>query len=130
MPAYDDRLFSPPAPVLNAALRNSQTGAAVSDVMLLIDTGADVTLLPTAAADAIQIERSGTRYELAAFDGTKSRVEAIQADLSLLGRTFRGQFLLIDDEVGILGRDILNSLSLMLDGPRLTWEEQTPPREA
>lgn len=26
MPGYDDRQFSPPAPVVNAGLRNRQTG--------------------------------------------------------------------------------------------------------
>ncbi len=130
MPAYDDRLYSPPAPVLHATLRNPQTGAAVSDVLLLIDTGSDVTFLPVSAADSIRIERSGTRYELAAFDGTKSIAEAIRADLSLLGRNFRGQFLLIDATVGILGRNVLNRLSLVLDGPRLTWEENRPLRGA
>jgi len=45
MPPYDDRLFVPPAPVLNARLRNPQSGTIVPEVRLLIDTGADVTLL-------------------------------------------------------------------------------------
>jgi hypothetical protein len=130
MPAYDDRHFSPPAPVLHATLRNPGTGAAVSDVMLLIDTGSDVTFLPVTAADSIRIEPSGERYELSAFDGTKSIADAIRADLSLLGRNFRGQFLLTEAMVGILGRNVLNNLSLILDGPRLTWEEKTPLRGA
>jgi hypothetical protein len=43
MPPYDDRLFAPPAAVLNARLRNPQNGAIIPDVSLLIDTGADVT---------------------------------------------------------------------------------------
>ena len=33
------------------------------------------------------------------------------------------QFPVIDDEVGILGRNVLNHLSLVLDGPRLSWRE-------
>ena len=41
----------------------------------------------------------------------------------MLGRTFRGQFLVIDEEVGILGRNILNALALLLDGPQQTWSE-------
>jgi hypothetical protein len=41
----------------------------------------------------------------------------------MLGRTFRGQFLVIDEETGILGRNILNTLALLLDGPRQTWSE-------
>jgi len=40
-----------------------------------------------------------------------------------LNRTFRGRFLLIDQEWGVMGRDILNLVSLLLDGPNLTWSE-------
>jgi len=81
MPPYDDRLFVPPAPVLNARLRNPQSGTIVPEVRLLIDTGADVTLL---------------------------------------------------QEVGILGRNILNTFALLLDGPHQSWSEhrgdRTTPR--
>ena len=50
-------------------------------------------------------------------------VAAVHAELLMLGRTFRGQFLVIDQEVGILGRNILNALALLLDGPHHTWSE-------
>lgn len=59
MPPYDDRLFVPPAAVLNARLRNPQNGAIIPDVLLLIDTGADVTLLPLGAVNAGEIEQTG-----------------------------------------------------------------------
>lgn len=43
------------------------------------------------------------------------------AALVLMGRVYRGQYLLIDEEWGILGRNILNSFSLTLDGPNQQW---------
>lgn len=92
MPPYDDRLFTPPAAVLNARLRNPQNGAIIPDVLLLIDTGADVTLLPLGAVNAAGIEQAGASYELLAFDLRSSAVNAVRADLLMLGRTFRGQF--------------------------------------
>jgi hypothetical protein len=43
-----------------------------------------------------------------------------------LQRAFRGRYLLIAEERGIMGRDILNHLSLLLDGPRQQWAEHAP----
>ena len=126
MPAYDDRRFFPAAPVLIATLRNPKNGEVLADVPMLIDSGADVTLLPRVMADSLGIESTGT-YELMGFDGTKSLAEAVRAELLFLRKTFRGQFLLVDQDVGILGRDILNNVSLFLDGPRLVWQEQASP---
>jgi len=129
MPPYNDRLFTPPAPVLNARLRNPQDGTIIPDVLLLIDTGADVTLLPRDAVNAAGIEQTGASYELLAFDGTSSTAGVVRADLLLpRGRVFRGQFLVIDQQVGILGRNILNALALLLNGPQQTWSEHIDDR--
>jgi hypothetical protein len=125
MPAYDDSRFSPAAPVVRAILRNPQSGATLSDVLMLIDSGADITLLPKGVVVSLGIEALGTSYELMGFDGAKSTAEAVRADLLFLRKTFRGQFLLVDQDIGILGRDVLNNISLILDGPRLTWQEQS-----
>ena len=70
MPAYDDRLFSPAAPVFPAHPRNPETGTIQSGVLMLIDSGADVTLLPRSWVDSLGIERFGASYELMGFDGT------------------------------------------------------------
>jgi hypothetical protein len=63
-------------------------------------------------------------YELAAFDGSKSLAPVIRLELLFAQRTFRGQFLIIEQEIGVLGRNILNALTLILDGPQLQWQEQ------
>jgi hypothetical protein len=65
-------------------LRNSEDGETVSDVPMLIDSGADVTLR----------------------------------------RAFRGRFLVSSQEWGIVGRDVLNHVSVLLDGSQLVWGEQ------
>ena len=47
MPAYDDALFEPPAPLARVTLRSHQNANAVSEAPMLLDSGADVTLIPS-----------------------------------------------------------------------------------
>jgi hypothetical protein len=49
---------------------------------------------------------------------------AVTAELQFHGKSFRGQFLLIDGWHGVLGRNVLNNLSLLLDGPSREWIER------
>jgi hypothetical protein len=127
MPSYDASHFDPPAPVARVTLRNPVNGATVSDVLLLLDTGADVTLLPRNVVEPLGVPLpAGGHYELVGFDGSKSFAPAVILDMLFLKRTFRGRYLLIEDNRGILGRDILNHVSLLLDGPQHEWSEEAP----
>lgn len=92
---------------------------------MLIDSGADATLLPKAAVASLGISGLGERYQLAGFDGTTSEAEAVRADLIFENLRFRGRYLLLDAEVGVIGRDVLNHLRLLLDGPDSHWEVGT-----
>jgi hypothetical protein len=127
MPAYDDSRFAPPAPVAHVVIRHPDLGEAVSDVPMLIDSGADASLLPKSAIESLGIVGTGERYQLIAFDGTTSESEAVRADLVFMGRRFRGRYRLIESEIGVLGRDILNHLRLLLDGPKKTWDLSSTP---
>ena len=125
MPSYDAAQFDPPAPVASVTLRNPHSGAIVSDVLLLVDTGSDVTLLPRTAVEPLGGPLlAGQQYELMGFDGSKSFAPVVTLDVLFLQRAFRGRYLLIEAERGIMGRDILNHLSLLLDGPRQQWSER------
>lgn len=124
MRAYDPTWFDPPAPLARVTLRAPETGQQISDVPLLIDSGADVTLLP---ADSVRllgvVEAAGQRYELVGFNGSVSLAPAVRLEVIFCRRTFRGQFLLTEQEWGVLGRNVLNAVPLLLDGPRLAWDE-------
>lgn len=123
MQAYDAAQFDPPAPLAIVTVKSAQLGTVIHDVPMLLDTGADVSLLPRALV--APLASPGARlYELEAFDGTRSTAPAITVELQVLGKSFRGQFLLIDSWHGVLGRNILNNLSLLFDGPSREWMEQ------
>jgi hypothetical protein len=123
MPEYSDQRFDPPAPMAAVELRAE--GRAVSGVEMLIDSGSDVTLLPASALSRLGIEADRQRpYDLMAFDGSKTVAMPVRCEVIFLGRAFRGRYLVLESAYGILGRDILNHLSLILDGPRLEWREE------
>ena len=125
MPAYDGVLFNPPAPLAKVTIRHPSSGAAVSDVPMLLDTGADVSLLPQSYVERLGIgANGGESYELLGFDGSVSVAQAVEVDLVFLRRAFKGRFLLIKQEWGLIGRDVLNHLSLLFDGSGLNWSEQ------
>ena len=124
MPAYSD-LFDPPAPVVLVTLRHPGTGQTIANIPMLMDTGADVTLLPLAAVKQLGVTvELQTDYQLVAFDGTRSTAPWADLHLLLLSSVFRGRYIVVDQNVGVVGRDILNLLTIVLDGPGQLWYRQ------
>ena len=123
MPKYDEIRFAPPAPVAQVTLRKFDGSAQVADVPMLLDTGADVSLVPRVAVERLgPVEAVARGFKLLGFDGTPSAASAVELELILAERSFRGRFLLVDQEWGILGRNVLNHLRVLYDGPLLSWE--------
>jgi hypothetical protein len=123
MPSYDTLHYDPPAPIAQVILR-AANGATVPDVLLLLDTGAGTTLLPRSAVARLGISVDPTlQYELLGFDGSRSTTQAVDLDMIFLQKAFRGRYLIIDSERGILGRDVLASLALILNGPAQEWSQ-------
>ena len=70
MPEYDAENFDPPAPVARVILRNPATGVLLSEVPMLIDRGADATLLPSSAVGQLNIKpEEDTDFKVQGFDG-------------------------------------------------------------
>lgn len=123
MPKYDTENFEPPAPVAYVTLRNPATGASLSDVPLLMDTGADISLLPSESVNELKIEPDDKAYEVQGFDGNSRLLRMARLELIFVGKKFSGQFLLVEQPIGVLGRNILNSISILFDGLNEQWEE-------
>src|SRR5919197_2895405 len=122
MPDYDAENFEPPAPVAYVTSRNPATGVLLSDVPMLIDTGADVTVLPSTAVEQIGVStEEGAEFEIQTFDGEIKRLRLARLELFVLGKKFAGEYLLMDRSIRILGRNILNNLRILLDGPHSKW---------
>ncbi len=127
MPTYSADHFEPAAPVALVSLRDPESGALLDAIVMFIDSGADVTVVPRSAVDRLGVSpTSGVQFEVSGFDGSRSLAGAVTLEMHLLGRIFRGQFLVANLACGILGRNVLNSLSLLLDGPSLRWDIASP----
>ncbi len=116
--------FDPPAPLAEIILRNIETGERVKTVSVLLDTGADVSLLPSSAIEKLQIEPSGEKVKLVGFGESENIADAYTLQIIFLGKRLTGDYCAIDDEIGILGRDVLNQFSIIFDGKSLEWNEE------
>jgi hypothetical protein len=125
MPSYDGQQFQPPAPVAVVTLRTKDGRKSLGDVVMQIDSGADVSLIPESLVRLLELDTSDQKdYELTGFDGNKSFARSVQCELIFLRRALRGAYLIVENTTGILGRDVLNHISLVLDGPRQNWREE------
>lgn len=125
MPEYDAENYNPPAQVAYVTLRNPTTGAVLLNVPMLIDTGADATLLPYDVVEKLGAKaEEDTGFEVQAFDGNTKLLRIVKLDLLIFDKTFKGEYLLIDRSIGILGRNILNNIRILFDGPHREWVEQ------
>jgi len=124
MPAYE-ATFSPPAPVARALVRGPG-GRFRSNVPLLIDTAADVSLVPAEVARDVgaQVRSADTTIQL--LDGGQIDADVADLTLEILRYRFQVQCLVVEAPYGVLGRNILNLLVLSLDGPARTWSLSTP----
>jgi hypothetical protein len=127
MPAYDSSRYRPPAPVAYVALRDFMSGAVLADVPLLIDSGADATLLPAHAIARLATQPlAGVQMQLEGFDGSRRMAPVVALDMLFSDRAFRGEYVVIETEHGVLGRDILAHVRLTLDGPQREWSIDQP----
>lgn len=117
--------FNPPAPLAIIKLRNPESLELISNVPMLLDTGSDITLLPKSFCEKIGAEISDTKFlELESFNESTSVAFYVYIEFIFLNKLFRGNFLVYEQDEGIIGRDVLNEFSILFDGINLEWNEQ------
>ena len=123
MPAYDAEHFRPPAPVASVTICTRDRSKTVVDVPMLIDSGADLTLIPQRCIQSLGLQDEPIDGFRQGFDGNTTPARAVNIELHFLQYVFRGLFPVTNDEFGILGRNILGRFVLVLNGPALEWRE-------
>jgi predicted aspartyl protease len=113
--AYDTS-FDPPAPVVPVRL-SGPTGDDAVLLAMLVDTGADCTLVP-----ALLVRRLGLPQidviGVTGVGGARRRATVHAAAVELGGLRVLARIVAFAEEA-ILGRDVLNQAVVTLDGPSL-----------
>ncbi len=115
--------LTPPAPFVKVVLRNPVTGAELGDLPAQLDTAADRTIVPEALVKALALPQVGA-VQLGAFGGA---IYTAPVYAALLGvHDFQVNALKVaahaDEDWVLLGRDVLNSFRVVLDGPQLALD--------
>jgi predicted aspartyl protease len=115
---YDDG-FVLPAPVVGLTVQSPGGGSEVH-VIMFIDSGSDITVLPATAIESLRLVPAdyagvggvSSQVELAPLYAVRMRLEELEIENTLVvGWT--GTY-------GLLGRDLLNRWRVTLDGPAQT----------
>lgn len=120
-----DTGFEPPAPVI--AVRVSAPDSVDAILLpMLVDTGADCTIVPAAIVQALELPATDV-VAVTGLGGAKLRATAHAALLNLGPAEVIAEVMAVEDEP-ILGRDVLNQLLLQLDGPARRGSVRSPGR--
>lgn len=118
---------NPPAPVLTIVLTNIVRGRPRVEVPALLDTGSDMTAIPSTLVDRLKLYPFN-RIQIEGFGSEP--ITALTYAARILIEGFERQeveVVLTDLPFAILGRDVLNQFYLYLDGPSQQFEIGSTP---
>lgn len=119
---YDDDTYTPSAPIVEVKVFVPGKPRKERVIHALIDTGADNTIVPLTLLNALKAPYLET-YRMRGITGTAQSVDLFGVSMEIGGHLIRGVHAIgINTNEPILGRDILNRLVLILDGPNETLE--------
>jgi predicted aspartyl protease len=110
--------YFPPIPVLSIYLTPVGEASQIGPLTAIVDTGADATLVPLRYLDDLDVP-ADYPTRLRGPWGSARRVQVYTTDIVIATLHLPG-IEVVGDEMGneiILGRNVLNHLVLLLDGP-------------
>jgi len=117
MASYNPAYY-PPAPILEVVFIAQPHGAKSAASMGFLDTGADMTIAPKRLLQLLEARPLAFKY-VRSYIGERRSVRTYAVDVVIDGITLPGIEVIGDDiREPLLGRDVLNRLRLVLDGPR------------
>ena len=112
---FSDELCSPPALVIDVIVhvRGTPRQAALRGK---IDTGADASVVPLGLLKSLRAPKWGS-WNIEMLKTGPLTISGYLVDIELLGRRFVVKAVGLEQSYPLIGRDILNQLSLTIDGP-------------
>ena len=117
-----DRTFLQPAPIVEVEVANPYKSKS-KKVKGKIDTGADISAIPTELLDKLSLEWSGSKKVHGFNQKRVTKVKTFRVDISFESRKFElVEVILTPNPRVLIGRDILNQLTLLLDGKNFQFQ--------
>ena len=106
--------YEPPCPVLTLRVASPPGGVGIG-LVAVVDTGADMTLIPEPVARVLGLPVI-SQIRVVGVTGTAEGADVFAAAIDLAGKSLLVEVVAFGEET-IIGRDLLNRLVLRLDGP-------------
>ena len=111
-----NRQIEPPAPLVNAIIRNPRVRDRLVNNPALIDIGASCSVVTPEIVSLLQPPRTGTIY-IESYKGKGDFTALYRVDIEIHNWIFREVEVVVgDSHYAIIGRDILNHFDLRLNG--------------
>ena len=115
--------LSPPAPFVYLSVGNSENGLASSEMPALVDSGADRTVIPGKLVPELRLTALRTMF-VGGLGNDPQKLSTYSVVVQIRGlQSIEVEVVAHDDEPFVLlGRDVLNQLRIVLDGPNQVLE--------